>query len=95
MIRLYILLVIFLCSLLYYYGCDTLVSTQSKPDVPSDHDRSFGGFYHKDGGREADGCNECHGEDLTGGIQTLNGRYIYVQSCYQCHGQLWGAERTK
>lgn len=95
MIRYYIIFGIILCSLLYFYGCDTLVSNQSKPDVPLDHDISLGGFYHKSGEREAEGCGECHGADLTGGVQTLNGRYIYVQSCYQCHGQLWGREREK
>lgn len=89
MIRYYILFVIFLCTLLCIHGCDSLVSNQSKPDVPLDHTILHGIFLHKTGENEAAGCEECHGLDLTGGMQILNGRYIYVQSCYQCHDQLW------
>lgn len=89
------LFTIIISSLLYYYGCDSLVSNQSKPDVPADHTILHGIFLHKDGEEEAEGCEECHGEDLTGGVQTLNGRFIYTQSCYQCHDQLWDQERKK
>ena len=95
MVRYYILYVILLCSLLYVYGCEGLVSNQSKPDVPSDHNLLRGIFFHKPGDQEAEGCDECHGEDLRGGIQSLNGRYIFAQSCYQCHGELWGRHEKK
>ncbi|MBK8552427.1 MAG: hypothetical protein IPL53_15700 [Ignavibacteria bacterium] len=95
MIRYYILFTIIISSLLYYYGCDSLVSNQSKPDVPADHTILHGIFLHKPGENEAEGCNECHGEDLTGGVQTLDGRFIYTQSCYQCHDQLWDQEEKK
>lgn len=89
MIKYYILFGIFLSSLLYFYSCDALVSNQSKPDVPADHTILHGIFLHKAGENEAEGCEECHGEDLTGGVQLLDGRQIYVQSCYQCHDNLW------
>lgn len=95
MIRFYFLFVIILSTILYICGCDTLVSNQSKPDVPADHDILHGIFLHKRGEKEALGCDECHGSDLTGGVLSLNGKYIFVQSCYQCHGQLWDTEKDK
>jgi hypothetical protein len=95
MIRYYFLFGIILSTILYICGCEALVSNQSKPDVPADHDILLGIFLHKSGEREALGCDECHGSDLKGGVQSLNGKYIYVQSCYQCHGELWERGRDK
>ncbi|HMS66479.1 MAG TPA: hypothetical protein PKD83_14645 [Ignavibacteria bacterium] len=95
MSRLYILFGSILFIILYFYGCDSLVSNQSKPEVPADHTILHGIFLHKDGERSAAGCDECHGQDLRGGVQTYDGRYIFVQSCYQCHDQLWNTRKFK
>lgn len=95
MVRYYILISIILISSLFFHGCDSLVSNQSKPEVPADHDILHGIFLHKKGERTAEGCDECHGQDLTGGVQTYEGRYIFVQSCYQCHGELWDGREKK
>ncbi|MEO8664972.1 MAG: hypothetical protein ABI462_05695 [Ignavibacteria bacterium] len=95
MLRYYFSFIILISFFLYYYGCDALVSNQSKPDVPPDHQNLIGGFLHLQGERNADGCSDCHGDDLRGSVATLNGRYIWVQSCYQCHGKLWDAEERK
>lgn len=82
---------VFLISLsVFLYSCGDIIGYgQSKPDVPLDHDRVISGVFHKSGERGAEGCSDCHGEDLRGGIRTLNGRYIFAQSCYQCHGNIW------
>lgn len=95
MLRYYFIFSVVLISLLYIYGCDTIVSSQSKPDVPADHTILHGIFLHKSGENEAEDCDDCHGEDLKGGVQLLGTRYIYTESCYQCHGQLWDTENEK
>lgn len=95
MLRYYFIFSLILISLLFFNGCDTIVSTQSKPDVPTDHTVLLGIFLHKSGERGAVGCSDCHGADLKGGVQLLGTRYIYTESCYQCHGNLWETRGNK
>ncbi len=89
MLKFYLLFSLLILAVIYIYGCESIISSQSKPDVPLDHTVIIGGFFHKSGERNAVGCADCHGKDLRGGIRTINGRYIFAQSCYQCHGMLW------
>ncbi|HMQ69982.1 MAG TPA: hypothetical protein PKA90_13315 [Ignavibacteria bacterium] len=95
MLRYYFFYSLILGLLIYSYGCDVIVSNQSKPDVPADHTILHGIFLHKSGEREAIGCSDCHGQDLKGGVQLLGNTYIYTQSCYQCHNKLWDTRGSK
>jgi hypothetical protein len=80
--------------LLYFLSCDGPFPSQSKPNVPADHNRNYNGVLHAGegeggGGKDAEDCNECHGSDLRGGIKQINGVWRYAPSCYQCHGNVW------
>ena len=70
------------------YSCDGIFPSESKPNVPSDHNRNHGGAFHK-GEDETDDCEECHGNDLRGKVYNYNGTLIVTSSCYQCHGNVW------
>jgi hypothetical protein len=80
--------------LLYYFGCDGPFPSQSKPDVPADHNFNYNGVLHADvknvgGAKDAEDCTECHGSDLRGGVKLINGTWVYAPSCYQCHSNIW------
>lgn len=72
----------------FYIGCDGLFPTQTKPNVPPDHNTNYGGFMHI-GQEGADECDHCHGHDLRGQVYTYNGTLVITPSCYQCHGNVW------
>lgn len=74
--------------LFFTAGCDGLFPTQTKPNVPPDHNVNYGGFLHK-GEEGADECGDCHGHDLKGRVYNYNGTLVITQSCYQCHGNVW------
>lgn len=92
MLKLYLFLTITIFAVLYFSGCDIINSSQDKPDVPTDHNVNISNVLHAPGERDATSCKDCHGDDLRGGIRNLDGRYIFAQSCYQCHGKLWRTE---
>lgn len=87
-IRLYLIFTLVLASVLTYTGCDGLFPTQTKPNVPPDHNVNYGGFLHI-GGVGAEGCGQCHGSDLRGHVYNYNGTLVIAPSCYQCHGNVW------
>ena len=70
-------------------SCDGIFPTQTKPPVPSDHTDNISGAFHRPEPKSADGCTDCHGSDLHGGLAEINGQLVYANSCYQCHGALW------
>ncbi len=72
----------------FYIGCDGLFPSQTKPNVPADHNTNYGGFLHKQV-EEVSSCEECHGNDLKGQVYNYNGTLVITQSCYQCHGNVW------
>lgn len=83
------LILILILSLPFLNSCDGIFPSQSKINVPEDHNSNRGGALHKGGERESDDCKECHGNDLRGKLYNLNGTYIVTSSCYQCHGDVW------
>ena len=88
----YLMLYIGFGSLLIMYSACGLVNTpSSKANLPSTHSSSFGGFFHAPirRGESADGCKECHGSDLKGGVYNDNGILVITQSCYECHSNIW------
>jgi hypothetical protein len=74
-----------------YASCDGIFPSQTKDNLPADHNSSYGGYLHKGGNRETeiDDCKHCHGNDLKGQLYNYNGTYVVTQSCYQCHGTVW------
>jgi hypothetical protein len=76
-------------------SCDGFFPSQSKPDVPADHNRKISGVLHKSGLNEpldpGHGCITavCHGDSLRGGVAVSDGRQVVAPSCYQCHGAVW------
>lgn len=83
-------------------ACDGIFPTQTKSNLPSDHNSSYGGYLHKSIRRQESGsdCEECHGSDLRGMVFNYNGTLVVTQSCYQCHGKIWdegggGGNKTK
>lgn len=86
----YLFVIGFICSIVFY-SCDGPFPTASKPNVPSDHTSSYGGFLHKSVGRNnnIDDCLTCHSLDLAGKVTLINGVSTWANSCYQCHGKLW------
>lgn len=94
-LKLFILLFSFVIFLYIYQGCDGIFPTQSKPNVPPDHNVNYGGYLHigeREGGNEVDDCNDCHGNDLRGQVYNYNGHLVITPSCYQCHGAVWERE---
>ena len=74
-----------------YSACDGIFPSQTKANLPSDHNSSFGGFMHKSirRGESGSDCEQCHGHDLRGQVYNYNGTLVVTQSCYQCHGNIW------
>jgi hypothetical protein len=88
----YLLLNIGFFFLLFVYAaCDGIFPSQTKPNMPSDHTSSFGGFLHASirRGQSAGGCKSCHGQDLKGQVYNFNGNLVVTQSCYECHANIW------
>lgn len=81
----------FLLLLLIYSACDGIFPSQTKSNLPADHNNSAGGFMHAPirRGEGGSSCEQCHGNDLKGGVYNSNGRIVVTQSCYQCHGNIW------
>lgn len=73
------------------YSCDGIFPSESKYNVPPDHDNNRGGAFHK-GEDDTDDCDECHGNDLRGKVYNYNGTLVVTSSCYQCHGNVWEGE---
>jgi hypothetical protein len=73
------------------WACDGIFPTQTKVNLPSDHNSSYGGYMHKGirRGESGSDCEECHGHDLRGQVYNYNGTLVVTQSCYQCHGNIW------
>jgi hypothetical protein len=91
-IKYYLVFIGIVIFFLTYEGCDGLFPTQTKPNVPPDHNVNYGGFLHI-GGEGADECGECHGSDLRGHVYNYNGTLVIAPSCYQCHGNVWERRR--
>lgn len=89
--KFYLVFGCFSLLLIFYSACDGIFPSQSKSNLPSDHSRSYGGFLHVGISRGDSGseCEQCHGNDLKGGIYNSNGTLVVTQSCYQCHGNIW------
>lgn len=87
----YLVFVSFSLLLFIYSACDGIFPSQTKSNLPSDHNSSFGGFLHAPirRGESAGNCEQCHGSDLKGGLYNSNGTLVVTQSCYQCHGNIW------
>lgn len=77
------------------HGCDGIFPTASKSVVPSDHTTKLGSALHK-GNRDQMSptkCGDCHTDNIQGKVSLINGEYVWANSCYQCHGNLW--DRTR
>ncbi|NOS86689.1 MAG: hypothetical protein HOP31_16270 [Ignavibacteria bacterium] len=74
-----------------FHSCDGIFPSQSKSNVPSDHNNNHGGAFHK-GEDDSDDCDECHGNDLRGKVYNYNGTLVITSSCFQCHGNVWEGE---
>jgi len=79
------------------YSCDGLFPSAVKSNVPADHNNTFGGFHHKGDRNSAspEACGPCHTADLRGKVSLINGVYTWANSCYQCHGKVWGRNGNK
>jgi hypothetical protein len=86
-----LLIVMFVCSMSFFTGCDGLFPTAPKPTVPGDHNNNIKDALHKGTGDELkpDECDDCHSIDIRGKVSLINGVYTWAPSCYQCHGALW------
>ncbi len=87
----YIVIIGLIC-IVSFYSCDGPFPTAAKPNVPSDHSSTFGGFLHKSISRNASvtDCITCHSLEVEGKVTLINGVSTWANSCYQCHGKLWG-----
>lgn len=88
-IKIYIALFVFIFLGLRFSGCDGIFPSQTKPTVPSDHNNNISGAFHKPNPQNTQDCKPCHGSDLKGGTTYLNGQWVFVNSCYQCHADVW------
>jgi len=87
--EIYLIIFIFFSLCVSYQGCDGIFPAQSKPTVPSDHTDNISGAFHKPNPQNIEDCKPCHGPDLKGGTTNINGQWVFVNSCYQCHADLW------
>jgi hypothetical protein len=87
----FLIYLIFAILFMVYSACNGIFPTQTKSNLPADHNSTFGGYFHKSikRGGEASDCEQCHGHDLRGQVYNNNGTLIVTQSCYQCHNNLW------
>ena len=92
-----VFILVFLLMTFIYQGCDGIFPSQTKANVPDDHNSNYGGFMHKgedEGGTGESECGECHGDNLRGKLYNYNGTLIVTSSCYQCHGKVWERNRN-
>ncbi len=79
-------------------ACDYPFPPQTKVGPPDDHVVNKNGAMHREGlqypFRPSSGCssNQCHHEDLDGGVAVVNGMKTIAPSCFQCHGTRWKDE---